>query len=228
MIQGFGNAGAIAAQLFAEAGARIIAVSDSAGGVMSCRGLDPALVIAHKQKTRSVVGLPGCDPVSNADLLLLPCDILIPAALENQIRADNAAKVRARCIIEAANGPITPAADQILFERGIPVLPDILANAGGVTVSYYEWVQNMKMEEWELNEIHEKLQKKMRRATDAVFDKQEELNRSLDCSLPSSQGAEQPSAAQGQPLPRADLRTAAYVLALDRVAKTATERGVWP
>ncbi len=132
------------------------------------------MVSAHKRRTRSVVGLPDCDPVSNAELLLLPCDILIPAALENQIRADNAAKVQARCIVEAANGPTTPAADRILLERGVPVLPDILANAGGVTVSYYEWVQNVKMEEWELDEIHEKLQKKMRRATDAVFDKQEE------------------------------------------------------
>jgi glutamate dehydrogenase (NAD(P)+) len=228
VIQGFGNAGAIAAQLFAEAGARIIAVSDSAGGILSRRGLDPAKVTAHKQKTRSVVGLPDCEPVSNADLLLLPCDILIPAALESQIRADNAAKIQAQCIVEAANGPVTPAADRVLFERGIPVLPDILANAGGVTVSYYEWVQNVKMEEWELNEIHEKLEKKMCRATDAVFDKQEELNHSPDGLLPPSQGVEQASETRGQPLPRADLRTAAYVLALDRVAQTATERGVWP
>jgi len=228
VIQGFGNAGAIAAELFAQAGARIIAVSDSAGGVVSHRGLDPAKLVAHKHKNRSVVGLPGCDPHSNAELLLLPCDILIPAALENQIRTDNAAKIQARCIVEAANGPTTPAADRILFERGIPVLPDILANAGGVTVSYYEWVQNVKMEEWELDEIHAKLQKKMQRATDAVFDKQEELNRSLDCPAPTSRLVERPSEAGSQPLRRADLRTAAYVVALDRVAQTATERGVWP
>ena len=136
VIQGFGNAGAIAAELFAHAGARIITVSDSAGGVTSRRGLDPALVIAHKQHTHSVVGLPGCDPVSNAELLLLPCDILIPTALENQIRADNAANVQARCVVELANGPTTPAADRILFERNVPVLPDILANGGGVTVNY--------------------------------------------------------------------------------------------
>lgn len=200
VIQGFGNAGAIAADLFTKAGAKIIAVSDSAGGVMNRQGLDVAAVVAHKQKTRSIVGLPGCQPISNAELLLLPCDILMPAALENQIRADNAPRVQARCIVELANGPVTPAADRILFEKGIPVLPDILANAGGVTVSYYEWVQNVKMEEWELGEIHEKLQKKIRRATDAVFDR----------------------------LPRADLRTAAYVVALERVAQTAAERGVWP
>jgi glutamate dehydrogenase (NAD(P)+) len=228
VIQGFGNVGLIGAELFAQAGARIIAVSDSTGGIVSRGGLDLATVIAHKQKTRSVAGLPGCDPVTNAELLLLPCDMLIPAALENQIRADNAAKVQARCIVEAANGPTTPAADRILFARGIPVLPDILANAGGVTVSYYEWVQNVKMEEWELHEIHEKLEKKMQRATDAVFDKQEEINRWLDRSAPALPPAEQPSDAAGQPLPRADLRTAAYVLALDRVAQTATERGVWP
>jgi glutamate dehydrogenase/leucine dehydrogenase len=228
VVQGFGNAGAIAAELFAQAGARIIAVSDSAGGMVSRGGLDIPALIAHKQRTRSVVGMPGCDAVGNAELLLLPCDILIPAALENQIRADNAAKVQARCIVEAANGPTTPAADRILFERGIPVLPDILANAGGVTVSYYEWVQNVKMEEWELDEIHEKLQKKMQRATDAVFDKQEELNRALDGLLPESHAAAQSSEAVGPPLPRANLRTAAYVLALDRVAQSAAERGVWP
>jgi glutamate dehydrogenase (NAD(P)+) len=228
VIQGFGNAGAIAAELFAQAGARIIAVSDSAGGIVNRQGLDPARVIAHKEKTRSVAGLPGCDPLSNAELLLLPCDILIPAALENQIRADNAARVQARSIVEAANGPTTPAADRILFQRGIPVLPDILVNAGGVTVSYYEWVQNVKMEEWELEEIHEKLQKKMRRATDAVLDKQEELNRSPNRSVPASPGMGQPDTSGGEPLPPADLRTAAYVVAVERVAKTATERGVWP
>lgn len=218
VIQGFGNAGAIAAELFSKAGARVIAVSDSSGGIVNVRGLDIQTVIAHKQKTRSVGGLPGCDSVSNAELLLLPCDILIPAALENQIRADNAGKIQARCIVEAANGPTTPAADRILFERGIPVLPDILANAGGVTVSYYEWVQNVKMEEWELDEIRKKLQKKMQDATDAVFDKQAGLNRGVEPSVESA----------SEPLPPADLRTVTYVVALGRVAQTATERGVWP
>jgi glutamate dehydrogenase/leucine dehydrogenase len=226
-IQGFGNAGSIAAELFAQAGARIIAVSDSVGGIACDHGLDPAQVIAHKQKTRSVVGLPGCERVSNAELLQLPCDILIPAALENQIRADNAPAIQARMVVEAANGPTTPAADRILFERGIPVLPDILANAGGVTVSYYEWVQNVKMEEWELSEIREKLQKRMQRATDAVVDKQQELTQSLRQFDPGF-SAGQPAEADGRPLPPPDLRTAAYVLALDRVAQTATERGVWP
>jgi len=228
VIQGFGNVGSIAAGLFAEAGARVIAVSGSAGGIMNRRGLDIPSVISHQKKTGSVVGLPGCEPVSNAELLLLPCDILIPAAVENQIRADNAAEVQARCVVEAANGPTTPVADRILFERGIPVLPDILANAGGVTVSYYEWVQNVKMEEWELDEIHAKLQKKMQRATDAVFDKQEELNRSPRRVGRASGRVGQANDDGRQSLPGADLRTAAYVLALDRVAQTATERGVWP
>jgi len=228
VIQGFGNVGAMAAELFAQAGARIIAVSDVAGGIASRRGLDIQSLIAHKQKTHTVVGLPACDSIGNADLLLLPCDILIPAALENQIRADNAAKVQARCVVEAANGPTTPAADRILFERGVPVLPDILANAGGVTVSYYEWVQNVKMEEWELDEIQQRLRAKMDGATDAVFDKQAELNGALDGRVEASRGTVPPRDGEGRLLPRADLRTAAYVLALDRVAQTATERGVWP
>jgi glutamate dehydrogenase (NAD(P)+) len=228
VIQGCGNAGAIAAVLFTQAGARVIAISDSTGGVVNHGGLDPVALVTHKQKTRSVVGLPGCDAVSNADLLLLPCDILIPAALENQIRADNATKVQAHAIVEAANGPTTPAADRILFARGIPVLPDILANAGGVTVSYFEWVQNVKMEEWELDEINEKLRKKMERATDAVFDKQRELNDALDRPALDPHAARPPLEAGDRPLPPADLRTAAYVVALDRVAQTATERGVWP
>jgi glutamate dehydrogenase (NAD(P)+) len=227
-IQGCGNAGAIAAQLFTQAGARLIAISDSTGGIVNREGLDPETLLAHKQKTRSVSGLPGCDAVSNAELLLLPCDILIPAALENQIRADNAAQVQAACIVEAANGPTTPAADRILFARGVPVLPDILANAGGVTVSYYEWVQNVKMEAWELDEIQEKLRKKMERATDAVFDKQREINGALERRV-SNARAEKVSQASGPgPLAPADLRTAAYVVALDRVAQTAAERGVWP
>jgi glutamate dehydrogenase (NAD(P)+) len=228
VIQGCGNAGAIAAQLFTQAGARLIGISDSTGGIVNREGLDPETLLAHKQKTRSVGGLPNCDAVSNAELLLLPCDILIPAALENQIRADNAAQVQAGCIVEAANGPTTPAADRILFARGIPVVPDILANAGGVTVSYYEWVQNVKMEAWELDEIQEKLRKKMERATDAVFDKQREINGALERRV-SDPHAEKASQEGGHgPLPPADLRTAAYVVALGRVAQTAAERGVWP
>ena len=170
VIQGFGNAGSIAAELFAEAGARIVAVSDSRGGIHAEAGLDVAAVVAHKAQSGSVIDFPGATNVGNDELLALPCDILIPAALENQIRADNVATVRARLVAEAANGPTTPAADRVLMERGIPVLPDILANSGGVCVSYFEWVQNIENEQWELEEVNGKLERKMRRATDAVID----------------------------------------------------------
>jgi len=135
----------------------------------------------------------------------------------NQIRSDNALRVQARFLVEAANGPTTPMADRILFDRGIPVLPDILTNAGGVTVSYYEWVQNLRMEEWEPDVIEAKLKQKMQRATDAVIDKQQELN-----------GESHASRQDQMPLPNADLRIAAYVLAISRVARTTLERGIWP
>jgi glutamate dehydrogenase/leucine dehydrogenase len=208
-IQGFGNAGAIAAELFREAGAIIIAVSDSRGGIHLENGLDLTAVAAHKAKKGSVVGSPATKTITNQDLLTLECDILIPAALENEIRRDNAASVRARFICEAANGPTTPAADRILFERGIPVLPDILANSGGVCVSYFEWVQNNENEQWDEEEVNQKLRNKMNRATDAVIDKQTELNKTPN-NLP------------------ADLRTAALIVAIERVAHVALERGIWP
>jgi glutamate dehydrogenase (NAD(P)+) len=211
-IQGFGNAGSIAAELFAAAGAQIVAVSDSRGGIHVPGGLDPLAVIAHKQQTGSVTGFPGSEAVSNPELLTVPCEVLIPAALENQIRQDNAEAVQARLVVEAANGPTTPGADRILFGRGIPVLPDILANSGGVTVSYFEWVQNNENEQWPLAEVNEKLAARMERATDAVLDTQERINHEA-----TSGGAE--------PI---DLRTAAYVLAIGRVAEVALGRGIWP
>ncbi|HZI63382.1 MAG TPA: glutamate dehydrogenase, partial [Thermoanaerobaculia bacterium] len=160
-----------------------------------------------KRDTGSVAGLAGARPVGNDELLELDCDILIPAALENQIRADNAVRVKARFIVEAANGPTTPQADRILFERGVPVLPDILANSGGVTVSYFEWVQNNENQQWDLDEVNEKLEAKLVPATDAVLDKQSELSQNGD---------------------RVDLRTAAYVVAIRRVADVAAARGIWP
>jgi glutamate dehydrogenase (NAD(P)+) len=204
-IQGFGNAGSIAAALFHEAGAKIIAVSDSHAGIHQEAGLDLKSVIDHKSKTGSVGGLSGARTITNEELLELECDVLIPAALENQIRRDNAQSVRARLICEAANGPTTPAADRILFSRGIPVLPDILANSGGVCVSYFEWVQNNENEQWELEEVNQKLRAKMERATDSVLDKQARLKPQL-----------------------VDLRTAALVVAIERVAQVALERGIWP
>jgi glutamate dehydrogenase (NAD(P)+) len=223
-IQGFGNAGSIAAELFTDAGARVIAVSDSRGGILRKQGLDPAAVIAHKAETGSVVGLPGTQQVSNEEILTLPCDILIPAALEAQIRGDNAAEVQARFIVEAANGPTTPTADAILFGRGIPVLPDILANAGGVTVSYFEWVQNNENEQWDEEQVNAKLLRKMGRATDAVIDEQERINSSLD----ELQAERRRRRLGGPPLEPVDLRVAAYVLAVRRVAKVTLDRGIWP
>src|SRR5256886_2287465 len=175
VIQGFGNAGYIAAQLFTEAGAKVIAVSDSKGGVMSDDGVQWAAALAHKKQTGSVVGLAGTTNISNDELLHIECDVLIPAAFENQIRADNVAGVKTKVIAEAANGPTTPAADQALFERGIPVLPDILTNAGGVTVSYFEWVQNIENEHWSEEDVNEKLRQKMEAATDAVLQMQIEI-----------------------------------------------------
>lgn len=210
VVQGFGNAGANAARLFQEAGAVIGAVSDSQGGIYNDNGLDLAAVRAHKARTGTVVGAPSTRTIRNSDLLTLACDLLIPAALENQIRADNARQVRAKFICEAANGPTTPAADRILQDRGIPVLPDILANSGGVCVSYFEWVQNNENEQWDLEEVNHKLRVKMERATDAVIEKQAQTNRTPNANGP------------------VDLRTAALMVAIDRVAEVALKRGIWP
>ena len=207
-IQGFGNAGAIAARLFTEAGAHVIAVSDSSGGVFAENGLDWAVAEKHKKQTGSVVGLAGTKNISNDELLHLDCDVLIPAAFENQIRSDNVDGVKAKLIAEAANGPTTPAADKVLFERGIPVLPDILTNAGGVTVSYFEWVQNIENEHWSEAHVNGDLKQKMEAATDAVLQMQIEIK--------DRHGA------------NVDLRTAAFALAIKRVATVAMARGIWP
>jgi glutamate dehydrogenase (NAD(P)+) len=219
-VQGFGNAGAIAATLFQEAGARILAVSDTQGGIFHDQGIDLTTAAWHKSERKTVVGTPGTQTISNNDLLALECDILIPAALEAQIRADNAEKVRARFVAEAANGPTTPAADRILFARGIPVLPDILANSGGVTVSYFEWVQNIENEKWDEAEVNGKLRTKMERATDAVLDKQTATNELVRAGKLATH--------TGPSSDRIDLRTAALLVAIERVASVALERGIWP
>jgi glutamate dehydrogenase (NAD(P)+) len=224
VVQGYGNAGAIAAELYAEKGAKIIAVSDSRGGIHNPDGLDPLDVLKHKKETGSVIGYPGTKEVSNEEILTIPCDVLIPAALENVIRGDNAADVNAKVIAEAANGPTTPAADRILFGKGIPVLPDILANAGGVTVSYFEWVQNNENEQWEEDEVNGKMKAKMIKSTDAVIAKQKAINDSLD----ELEAARKKRGIDGSPLEEVDLRTAAYVLAIERVAEVTLERGIWP
>jgi glutamate dehydrogenase (NAD(P)+) len=202
VIEGYGNAGSIAATLLAAEGARIVAVSDSAGGIHSPAGLDPAKVIAWKQEHGTVVGYPGADEVTNHELLELDCDILVPAALENQITRVNAPKIRAKVVAEAANGPTTPEADEILFDRGVFVIPDILCNAGGVTVSYFEWVQDMQSFFWTEARINESLKEIMDRAFEAVYamaDRHE-----------------------------VDMRTAAYMVAVARVAEATTLRGLYP
>jgi glutamate dehydrogenase (NAD(P)+) len=174
-VQGYGNAGSVAARLFHDAGGVIIAVSDSRGGISNDEGLDPRAVLAHKQETGSVVGYPDATAISNDDVLTYNCDILIPAALECQIRTDNAHNVKAKLIVEDANGPLTVAADEILQRKGVLVLPDILANAGGVVVSYFEWVQNLENQQWDIEKVHKRLKAKMYRAVDETVDRFLEL-----------------------------------------------------
>jgi glutamate dehydrogenase (NAD(P)+) len=201
-VQGFGNAGSIAAGLMADDGFSIRAVSDSAGGIYSEQGLDIKAVIEHKQRTGSVVGFPGTRPISNAELLEAPVDVLVPAALENQITASNAGRVKASLILEAANGPTTPDADDILVRRGVTVVPDIVANAGGVIVSYFEWVQDLQSFFWEENEINNRLE----RIITGAFNSSWETSTRL-----------------GVPL-----RLGAYAVAVERVAEATLVRGIYP
>ncbi|HET7141974.1 MAG TPA: Glu/Leu/Phe/Val dehydrogenase [Candidatus Limnocylindria bacterium] len=201
-IQGYGNAGSIAADLLAAEGSTIIAVSDSSGGIHNPAGLDPAKVSAWKREHGTVVGFPGSEEVSNAGLLELECDILVPAALENQITGANADRVKARIVAEAANGPTTPEADAILYDRGIFLIPDILCNAGGVTVSYFEWVQDMQSFFWTEQRINESLKEIMDRAFEAVHTMSHRRE--------------------------VDMRTAAYMVAVARVAEATTLRGLYP
>jgi glutamate dehydrogenase (NAD(P)+) len=201
-IQGYGNAGSIAATLLAAEGAKVVAVSDSTGGIHDPAGLDPAKVLAWKQEHGTVVGFPRADGVTNQEILEVDCDILVPAALENQITRENAPRIKARVIAEAANGPTTPEADQILFENGVFLIPDILCNAGGVTVSYFEWVQDMQSFFWSEDRINESLREIMDRAFEAVH------------SMSTKHGV--------------DMRTAAYMVAVARVAEATMLRGLYP
>jgi glutamate dehydrogenase/leucine dehydrogenase len=211
-IQGYGEVGRVAARLLAERGAHIIALSDSRGGVLAEDGdhLDLDALAAHKAETGSVVGLRGSRSITNDDRLGLDCDILLPAALGGQIHSGNAGEVKARLIVEGANRPITPEADDVLAERGIPVLPDILANAGGVTVSYYEWVQNIEHHSWPLDDINSRLRARMNNATDRVVNRW----RAFPGDCPDTTCT--------------DLRTAALVEALERLALVIEQRGIWP
>ena len=162
-VQGYGNAGGILARLLHDDGARIVAVSDSKGGLYASRGLDPRQVMEHKQRTGSVVGFRGAERITNEELLEVKCDVLAPSALESQITQRNASRVRARIVAEAANGPTTPGADRILKDHGVFVIPDILCNAGGVTVSYFEWAQDLQGFFWDEGDVNRQLEKFMRR-----------------------------------------------------------------
>ena len=201
-VQGYGNAGAIAARLLRDDGAKVVAVSDSRGGTYSSRGLDLAAVNDHRAKTGSLVGLKGAERITNDELLEVKCDILVPAALENQITLKNATRIRARIVAEAANGPTTPGADRVLKDHGIFVIPDILCNAGGVTVSYFEWAQNLQGFFWDETQVNKELEKFMKRAFHEVH--------------------------QTSKTHKTDMRTAAYVLAVGRVAEATRVRGLFP
>jgi glutamate dehydrogenase (NAD(P)+) len=201
-IQGFGNAGSVAAKLFAEKKARVIAISDSRGGVFNSRGIDPLKAMRYKERSGTVVGMPGTSRISNDDLLAMKCDILIPAALENVITLNNADQIKAKIIAEAANGPTTPHADEVLARKGIMVIPDILANSGGVTVSYFEWVQDLQSFFWSEAEVNSKLELVIRRAFHEVHESARKH--------------------------RTHLRTGAYALAVGRVADATLVRGLFP
>ena len=220
-IQGFGNVGAIAAQAFFRHGAKIIAVSDSQGGVFHADGLDPDKLLAFKNKHGSVVGLPDTTTITNEEILELECDILIPAALGNQIHADNAAKINAKLVVEAANNPTTPQADAILSKRGIYLLPDIMANAGGVTVSYFEWVQNQANQQWDIEEVNARLQKRMYKVVDTVFDRWQEFV--VGEKTPSQNKITKKAQAR-----KPDFRSMALSLAIERIAEATLMRGIWP
>jgi glutamate dehydrogenase (NAD(P)+) len=223
-IQGFGKVGSEIARLFADAGARIVAVSDSRGGIADRAGVDWEEAREHVRLTGAVAGLPGARSVTNAELLAVPCDLLVLAALEHQLHGGNASAVQARCVVEAAHGAVTPAADAILSDRQVPVLPDILVGAGGVTVGYFEWVQNIENEQWEEDEVNAKLLVRMNRSTDHIIDEQERINGSLDWL----QEQRHERGLDEAPLPAVDVRTAAQVLAIRRVAAATLDRGIWP
>ncbi len=224
VVLGFGNAGRNAARLFRQAGAVVIGVSDSQGGVLDRSGLDVIAVERHKDDAGTVATYPDGERVERGAILEVPCDILIPAALENQITTSNAERIDARLIVEAANGPITPEADDILATKGVKVLPDILANAGGVVVSYFEWAQNIENQRWDDTDVLEKLRRRMRRATEVVATKRAAMVDGLD----SYRRRWLDAAGDDRHIPVPDLRTAAQTVAIGRCRDAALQRGVWP
>ena len=202
VVQGFGNAGQFAAQLVEEQGAKIIAVSDTQGAIINKNGFSVNELIKFKKENKTIKGFPGSSEVSNEELLTTECTILIPAALENQITKENASKIKTKIVAEAANGPTTPEADQILYNNGILVIPDVLANSGGVTVSYFEWLQNLRREYWTEKEVNDRLDEVMTRAFREVYEAHTNYN--------------------------TNMRTASIALAVNRVAEATQLRGIWP
>jgi glutamate dehydrogenase (NAD(P)+) len=208
-VQGYGDVGSAAAASFRRAGARVVAIGDSAGGVYNSKGIDLQQADLHKREHGQLSGLHESTSITNEELLQLECDILVPAALANQIHVGNADDIKAGMIVEGANSPVSPMADRILAGKGVIVIPDILANAGGVTVSYYEWVQNNQNESWDEEQVNAKMKRKITRAADKIMRKLRELSARTDLDKP-------------------DLRTAAIVVAIEHLARVIDERGIWP
>ena len=202
VVQGYGNVGYWGAYLLQQLGCKVIAASDTGGAIYAERGLDTEELLAHKDDSGSVAGFPGSDSITDAELLELPCEILVPAALEQQITGENAPKINTKIIVEGANGPTTPEADAIFYDRDIMVVPDILANAGGVVVSYFEWVQDIQRLFWEKDDVDERLESVMTRSFDQVLATSQEH--------------------------KTDLRTAALLVAVERVADAVKIRGIYP
>ena len=202
VVQGFGNAGQFAAQLVEEQGAKIIAVSDTQGAIINKNGFKANELIKYKLEKKSIRGFPGATEINNDELLTTECTILIPAALENQITKENASRIKTKIVAEAANGPTTPEADKILYENNILVIPDVLANSGGVTVSYFEWLQNLRREYWSEDEVNNRLDVIMTKAFGEVYDAHQKYN--------------------------TNMRTASIALAVNRVAEAIKLRGIWP
>ena len=201
-VQGYGNVGYNTASILHDMGCKIVAVSDSSGGIYCAKGINPAGARVHKLKTGALANYKNCVNITNQELLETKCDILVPAAIENQIRKDNADKIKAKIVVEGANGPTTPEADSVLYEKDVFLIPDILANSGGVTVSYFEWVQNLTREHWALEEVNRKLEDKMVKAFGDVY------RLALD--------------------EESNLRTAALMLGVGRVASAVKTLGLWP
>jgi glutamate dehydrogenase (NAD(P)+) len=201
-VQGFGNVGSFFAKFAAEEGAKVVAISDSSGGVFNANGVDVAAAFAHKRAGGALVELKGGDVISNEELLLVDCDVLAPCALEQVITTDNAGQVKAKLIVEGANGPVTPAADEILEANGTLVLPDVLANAGGVVVSYFEWVQGLQEYFWKEDEVNARLNEIVTRAYDETWSTMQER--------------------------KVSMRMASYGLAVQRVAEATITRGLYP